>query len=105
MSREAYEAYDQDVTRRLDHAETRIKYWVVAGICANLLALVGLGIPMVYYLGTLNAQTTQALTTVNTSAAQLSQLNSRLARLEFQAASREAWMVSQGYNPPHTPGE
>lgn len=100
MANEAYEAYDRDISRRLEHAETRIKYWVVAGICANLLALVGLGIPLVYYVGSMNAQTSQSLGAVAIFTNQLPTINERLSRIEFEAAARETWMTQRGYVPP-----
>lgn len=81
-STEAYAAFDRDVSGRLAHLETRIKYWVIAGVVTNLLALIGLGIPLVYYLGTLNAQTTAAIATVGTTTSSINSLTERITRLE-----------------------
>jgi len=94
----------EDMDRRILHSETRIKNWVIAGVLANLLVLIGIGAPLVYYLGSISAQSTMAIT-------QLSETNNRLAimdrwirRHEVWDATVEAWMESQGYRPPPSAG-
>jgi hypothetical protein len=51
-----YGKYDRDVSQRILHSETRIKNWVIGGVLANLVILIGIGAPMVWYLGQLSAQ-------------------------------------------------
>ena len=102
MSQDVYSAYDADVNRRIQHAETRIKYWVIGGVLANLLALVGLGAPLVYYLGTLNAQTTSAITTVATVNTNLSKMDDKLRELEFRQRSVMTYLKGKGFEPPVT---
>lgn len=98
-STDAYAAFDRDVSSRLMHLETRIKYWVIAGVVTNLLALIGLGIPLVYYLGTLNAQTSAAISTVNITSASINSLTERVTRLEakidnWQDREHSTWGTS-----------
>lgn len=104
MSFGTYDAYDADVNRRIEHAETRIKYWVIGGICANLLAMMGVGIPMVYYLGTLNAQTTQAITQMGKSITDTDALSKRIDAIDYrQRAALQHMKLQDGFEPPENP--
>lgn len=104
MSGGTYDAYDADVNRRIEASETRIKNWVLVGIAANLLAGMGMGIPMVYYLGTLNAQTTQAIAQMNKSVEGAELMSKRLDRIEWrQRAVLQHLKQTEQFEPPETP--
>ena len=60
-ARDLFPELDEDIDRRILHSETRIKYWVVAGVIANLVTLLLGGIPMVYYLGQMSEKMNMAL--------------------------------------------
>lgn len=100
---DSYNAYDADITRRLEHSETRIKNWVIGGILANLMVLIGVGLPMVYYLGGIQNQTLSML--ANSTAA-----DQRMDRFEKWMTQREIWeanissqMSANGMKPAQVP--
>jgi hypothetical protein len=45
-----------EIDRRIQHAEQRIKFWVVSGVAANLLILVAATLPTAFYLGQLEQE-------------------------------------------------
>lgn len=49
-----------EIDRRIQHAEQRIKFWVISGVLANLLILIGATVPTVFYLGQLDHTMSQA---------------------------------------------
>jgi len=96
---------DEDINRRINHAEVRIKYWVILGVLVNVIALVGLGAPLVYYLGTMQAQAGVAIANLSkTSDAQLA-MASEVQDNKYRTASVEQWAESQGYRPPPQMGK
>lgn len=97
---ELFPELSQDVDRRIQHAETRIKYWVVAGVLANLLALIGAAIPLVYYLGGVQAQTSTVASTVQSTSSQLSRTGDWMQDRELWEQSMELWAQQKGYIPP-----
>lgn len=72
---------------------------------ANLVALVGIGAPLIYYLGTMQAQTTTALATIQQTDANMSRLEQRLNSHEVWESNAETWMVQQGFIPPRIKGD
>lgn len=101
MAGTTYDAYDADVNRRIELSETRIKYWVIAGVIANLLAAISLGIPLVYYLGSLNTQTATAITKLDKSVLDAEALHKRVNRLEVrQNAVVQHLRKSDDWEPP-----
>lgn len=93
-----------EVDRLILHSETRIKYWVIAGVVANMVALVGIGAPLIYYLGTMQAQTTAALATIQAANSQLVEMDKRLNQHEVWESNAETWMVQKGFIPPRSRG-
>lgn len=101
MTQTTYDSYDADVNRRIEASESRIKYWVISGIVANLLAMMGVGIPMVYYLGTLNAQTTQAIADMNKSVLDREQQAAKISEIEYRQRSAIQFLHDKfGYQTP-----
>lgn len=96
-----YPEYDRDITLRLVNSETRIKNWVITGVVSNLLLLLATGGPLVYYLGQLSAQNTMVVQSTTATASQIEVIVKRMDRLEFEASSRESWMIERGYKPPY----
>lgn len=97
--REQFPALDDDIDRRIDHSEGRIKYWVIGGILANLVALIGVGVPLVYIFGTMQQQSSNTLATVVALQTQVSQLELRLRREEIHTLMIDTWAVQKGYAP------
>lgn len=89
----------EDIDRRISHSEMRIKNWVIAGVLANLLVLIGIGAPLVYYLGSISAQSVMAITQLNATQTQLSTINEWIRRREIKDAAVEAWMQGKGFRP------
>lgn len=95
----------EEIDRLILYSETRIKYWVVAGVAANLLALAGIGIPFVYYLGTAQVQSATSLVELQKVSDSISTLEKRIVKREMWETSAEGWMVQQGFTPPREKGE
>lgn len=98
--REQFPSLEDDIDRRIEHSEGRIKYWVIAGVLANLVALVGIGAPMIYYFGSMQAQTQNTLQTVLTISTSLTDIETRIQRQEVRQQMLDAWAESQGYRRP-----
>lgn len=92
----------QDMDRRILHAETRIKYWVVAGVLMNLLIFLSAGLPLVYYLGQIQTQARAALDTIKTTTQVVNDRNKAIQRQELWEQSIESWAESKGYKPPRS---
>lgn len=90
---------DEDIDRRIAHAETRIKYWVIIGVLANVAALIGLGAPLIYYLGSMQAQASVAIASLSKSSDQLERQQNWIRKREMKDASLEAWAKTKGYQP------
>ena len=43
-----------EIDRRIQHAEQRIKFWVISGVLANLIILLIATVPTIFYLGQLD---------------------------------------------------
>lgn len=95
----------EEVDRLILHSETRIKYWVVASVMANLIALGAVGAPLIYYLGTMQAQTSAVALTIQQTAVNQSKLVERLNHHEIWESNAETWMIQQGFVPPRIKGE
>lgn len=48
-----------EIDRRIQHAEQRIKFWVISGVLANVLILISATVPTVFYLGQLDRTISQ----------------------------------------------
>lgn len=86
-----------DIDRRIAHAEVRIKYWVMAGILANLLAIVLAAIPLVFYLGSIQSQTAQALSKINDTADEVDQRRVWMQNREIWEAQVQTYLEAQGF--------
>lgn len=98
--REAYPELEDDMDRRIEHSEGRIKYWVVAGILANVLTLLGVGAPLVYYFGAMQAQSANTLNSVLETNQKLTAMETRLQREEIHTQMIDAWAQDKGFKPP-----
>jgi len=98
------ESIQQTLTEVLDreilHSETRIKFWVVAGVLANLVMLIGIGAPLIYYLGTIQAQATSVLATIQETSGKLDAIEIRINAQDRRIDSAETWMEGKGYQAP-----
>ena len=101
--REQFPSLEDDIDRRIDHSEGRIKYWVVAGILANVLTLLGVGSPLVYYFGVMQAQTSNTLNTVVETNQRLATMEARLQKQEVHTQMIDAWAEERGYRRPNFP--
>ena len=53
-----------DIDRRIQHSETRIKFWIIGGVLANLLVAMAGALPIIYSLGQMTTQFDAALKTM-----------------------------------------
>lgn len=95
--REAYPSLEDDIDRRIEHSEGRIKYWVIAGILANLVALVGIGVPLVYYFGSMQAQSGNTVSSLMQLTTTVNQNQQRIQNMELRQQMLEMWAEQQGY--------
>lgn len=98
--REQFPSLEDDIERRIEHSEGRIKYWVIAGILANLVALVGIGIPLVYYFGSMQAQSVSAASSLSALTNNVALNQNRLQSIEFRQQMLEVWAESEGFRAP-----
>lgn len=99
--RDAYPNLDEDIDRRIEHSEGRIKYWVIAGILVNVIALVGIGSPLVYYFGAMQAQSANTLQTIIATNQKLDELELRMRREELHTQIIDNWAAQKGFDPPN----
>lgn len=99
---ELFPELSHDIDRRILHAETRIKYWVVGGILLNLFAILIPLVTLVYYLGGIQSQTSAALTSIQGQGAELQKRGDEDIDRRLWEQSIESWAVAKGYVPPRT---
>ena len=97
---ELFPGLEEDITRRIGHSETRIKNWIISGILANLVILIGIGAPLIYYLGTMQAQATTAMAQVAKITATLDQRSGWMTEREMWEIRAEAAMEAKGISIP-----
>lgn len=91
---------DEELDRRISFSELRIKNWIILGILGNIVTLVGAALPVIFYLGQMNATATQALDTIRQQQIQLDITREWRAERMLWESSTEQWMISKGYVPP-----
>jgi cell division protein ZapA (FtsZ GTPase activity inhibitor) len=86
-----------EIDRRIEHAEQRIKTWVLGGIAANLLVAILAAIPTIFYMGQMSRDISQTQTQVVTALASLKDMESRIqentiwrARMEERIQDEES---------------
>lgn len=93
-------AFHTLLDREILHSETRIKFWVVAGVLANLVILIGIGAPLIYYLGTIQSQANSAMITIQATSVKVQDIEQRVNRHELWESAAESWMNQKGFVPP-----
>lgn len=89
-----------DIDRRISQSQTNIKYWVICGVLANLMAFILGAVPVIYYLGSISAQSSQALSDIRKNGDLSSSIVTRTQDIEMRQTMLEAWATQQGYNNP-----
>jgi hypothetical protein len=91
----------EEIDRRIQHSEQRIKTWVLGGIAANLLVAILAAIPTIFYMGQISRDINQAIARQTEQQAELiargKWMNERMiweARIEA-ALERENIRVSE----------
>lgn len=97
---ELFPDMSEEIDRRIQHSEHRIKYWIVVGVLANLITLIGAAIPMVFFLGQMTSTASQALTTIQDQQSELDTMRIWREDRNLWESSAEQWMMSKGYIPP-----
>jgi hypothetical protein len=57
---ELFPDVSDEIDRRIEHSEQRIKTWVLAGVAANLLVAIIAALPMIFYMGQISRDINQA---------------------------------------------
>ncbi len=60
-----------EIDRRVTHSETRIKFWVMAGVVVNLMVAVGAAIPLVFTMGQISRDISSSASTQNAQAIEM----------------------------------
>lgn len=84
------------VTDKTAAVESRIKLWVIGGVCANLIPAVA----GAYFLGGINQNFNAAMVKVNDQQAQSVVDRAWKMRVQQQQFALEQWAKSRGYAPP-----
>lgn len=61
----------EELDRRISHAETRVKYWVLVGVIVNFLVAVAAAVPVVYSSGQIAADIRTSLSTQQAQSVEL----------------------------------
>ncbi len=88
-----------DVDRRIAAAESRIKNWVLVGVLANFFVIVGAAVPMIFYLGRITEQATQALSVIQASDVKVSNHEAWMRKRERWEVQVQSWMEGRGFKP------
>jgi hypothetical protein len=83
---ELFPELSDEIDRRISHAETRIKFWVMAGIAVNLLVAVAAAIPLVFSMGQISRDISVSTSTQQAQAIEL------VAQRKWMA-DRQIWEV------------
>jgi len=79
-----------EIDRRIQHAEQRIKTWVLGGIAANLLVAIMAAIPTIFYMGQVSRDISQTNQTVTLLAASIKDQENRIQENTIWRARMEA---------------
>lgn len=97
---ELFPELSTDMDRRIGHAEMRLKFWVVAGILCNVVGGLAVGIPMIYYLGSLNSQFDSLITRADSQQAVQERQVRWMQEREIWENAVETHLVEDGFTPP-----
>lgn len=89
-----------EIDRRISHSEMRIKYWIIAGVLANVLIFVVAAIPVVYFLGQIHVQATNVALSLEAANSKITTNDELEARRVLWESSAETWMMQRGWVPP-----
>lgn len=73
-----------EIDRRIEHSEQRIKTWVLAGVAANLLVAIMAALPMIFYMGQISRD-------INQSISQQAALQARIDNDDKWRSERMIW--------------
>lgn len=90
------EATREYVIDKTSAVESRIKLWVIGGVCANLIPAVA----GAYFLGGINQNFNAAIVKVNDQAAKAEPDRRWKMRVQQQQFALEQWAKSRGYIAP-----
>lgn len=84
----------EEIDRSVLHAEQRVKFWVMAGVAANLLVAILAAIPLIFYMGQVSRDISQQSQQITILTAQIKEHETRLQdmiiwRAEVEARSNE----------------
>lgn|SRR5574338_903977 len=79
-----------EIDRRIQHAEQRIKTWVLGGIAANLVVAILAAIPTIFYMGQVSRDIAQASQQVTLLAANIKDHEIRIQENTIWRARMEA---------------
>lgn len=96
----ALDGFDDEVDKKISYSERGIKNWVLLGILANVLVAIAGVVPIVFYLGSMQAQFTDALNRISESNIQLKAQAIWMKDREIWEAQIEATLRERGIDTP-----
>lgn len=60
---ELFPDWSDEVDRRIAASEIRIKFWIVGGALTNFIVAVGVAVPLIFYMGQISRDISQATQT------------------------------------------
>lgn len=102
---ELFPELDHDIDRRIAASETKIKNWVIAGVAANLVSILGILLPAVFYLGQMSRDASTALATIQAQQVKLNENDSWKSRRILWEQAVEQFLIQKGWTPPRQPDD
>lgn len=91
---------DKKISDSAERVESKIKNWVIAGVAANLISILGILLPAVFYLGQMSRDASVALATIQAQQVQLNNNEQWKARRILWEQAVEQYLVGKGFQPP-----
>lgn len=85
----------EEIDRRINHSEQRIKFWVMAGVAANLLVAILAAIPTIFYMGQASRDISQVQQEVTLLTGELKEHGVKIQENTIWRARMEERMVEE----------
>lgn len=85
----------EEIDRRIQHSEQRIKTWVLGGIAANLLVAILAAIPTIFYMGQASRDISETQRQVTILVTQIEQMNDKVEENSIWRARMEERLLTE----------
>lgn len=99
---ELYPNLGDGVNQRVRDSEHRIKFWVISGILVNVVAMIMVAVPIVYYFGQASQASIAMSQTVAKNRLDLDALQRQTQDIDTWIATAEQFLITKGFTPPRS---